>query len=94
LNIKNREVERLAAEVAQIAKETKTEAIRRALAERKARLQVRRSGTSKRARLEALLGSRIWPAIPRQILGSTITRDEEERSWAMAPAAIDSGGLP
>ena len=37
LNIKNPEVERLATEVAQLARETKTEAIRRALEERKAR---------------------------------------------------------
>ena len=86
LNIKNREVERLAVEVAHLAKETKTEAIRRALAERKARLQVHRSGASKRARLEALLGSRIWPAIPRKILGSTITRDEEERILGYGPS--------
>ena len=40
---------------------------------------VRREGVSKRARLEALLKTRIWPAIPREILGSTITRDEEAR---------------
>jgi hypothetical protein len=48
-------------------------------------LQVRRSGTSKRARLEALLRSRIWPAIPREILGSTITRDEEARILGYGP---------
>ena len=35
LNIKNTEVERLAAEVAELSQETKTEAIRRALEERK-----------------------------------------------------------
>jgi hypothetical protein len=69
-----------------MAKETKTEAIRRALAERKARLQVRRSGSSKRARLEALLRSRIWPAIPREILGTTITRDEEARILGYGPS--------
>ena len=41
LNIKNREVERLADEVARIAGETKTESIRRALEERRARLRLR-----------------------------------------------------
>jgi antitoxin VapB len=41
LNIKNVEVERLAGEVANMAHETKTEAIRRALAERRARLRAR-----------------------------------------------------
>src|SRR5260370_42263048 len=38
LNIKNRDVEELAAEVAKMTGETKTEAIRRALAERHQRL--------------------------------------------------------
>jgi antitoxin VapB len=41
LNIKNVDVERLAGEVADLARETKTEAIRRALVERRARLQAR-----------------------------------------------------
>ena len=39
LNIKNREVEELANEVAHMAAETKTQAVRRALEERKMRLQ-------------------------------------------------------
>jgi hypothetical protein len=68
-----------------MAKETKTAAIRRARAERKARLQVRRSGASKRASLEALLESKIWPEIPREILGSTITQDEEARILGYGP---------
>jgi hypothetical protein len=68
-----------------MAKETKTEAIRRALAKRKARLEVHRSGASKRARLDTLLRSRIWPAIPREILGSSITRDEEARILGYGP---------
>ena len=38
LNIKNSEVERLAAEVARLTGESKTEAIRRALDERRRRL--------------------------------------------------------
>lgn len=40
LNIKNTEVERLAAEVAEMAGESKTEAVRRALEERRARLSL------------------------------------------------------
>ena len=49
LNIKNPEVEILAAEVARLAQETKTEAIRQALLERKARLQVRGRGVRARS---------------------------------------------
>jgi len=41
LNIKNAEVERLATEVASLAHETKTEAIRIALLERRVRLKAR-----------------------------------------------------
>ena len=41
LNIKNVDVERLAGEVANLAHETKTQAIKRALVERRARLQAR-----------------------------------------------------
>ncbi|MSP91996.1 MAG: hypothetical protein EXR79_09395 [Myxococcales bacterium] len=53
LNLKNREVEALATEVAAMAHETKTEAIRKALVERKARLQLVREPGHQRL-LEAL----------------------------------------
>jgi hypothetical protein len=43
------------------------------------------ASTSKRARLDALLKTRIWPAIPRKILGSTIPRDEEARILGYGP---------
>src|SRR5687768_17080663 len=44
LNIKSREVEQLAADVAAMAGESKTEAIRRALAERRERLSLQHAG--------------------------------------------------
>ena len=58
MNIKNRTVERLADEVARLAGETKTEAIRRALEERLARL-VLQAGADREARLRELLKSEI-----------------------------------
>ena len=79
LNIKNPEVEALATEVARLAKETKTEAIRRALLERKARLRLRPSRLSRRDRLEALLRNKIWPEIPPEIRGTGITKEEKEK---------------
>jgi len=79
LNIKNTEVEALAAEVARLAKETKTEAIRRALLERKARLKIRPSDRSRRERLEILLRKHIWPMVPDDVRGKTITKEEEEQ---------------
>ncbi len=60
LNIKNEAVERLAAEVARLTGESKTEAIRRALDERKRRLK---SGPARdrRARVLKFLKTRVWP---------------------------------
>jgi antitoxin VapB len=78
LNIKNREVERLAAEVADLAGETKTEAVRRALAERRDRLAYRISGTNRRARLRRFLELEVWPAVPKKELGRRLTRSQEE----------------
>ncbi len=64
LNLKNARVERLAAEVARLAGESKTEAIRRALEERKRRL-TGRSTAERRQRVLKLLERRIWPTCPR-----------------------------
>ena len=50
LNIKNEEAERLAAEVARMTGESKTEAIRRALAERRQHLAYRVSPGDREAR--------------------------------------------
>ncbi|HSB17912.1 MAG TPA: type II toxin-antitoxin system VapB family antitoxin [Bryobacteraceae bacterium] len=79
LNIKNSEVESLAAEVARLAKETKTEAIRRALLDRKLRLQARRGNISRKARMEALLREQIWPQIPARLRGTRLSRAEREQ---------------
>ncbi|MCP3978280.1 MAG: type II toxin-antitoxin system VapB family antitoxin [bacterium] len=78
MNIKNAEVERLAAEVAGMAGESKTEAVRKALLERKARLVVRRAGDTRAARLMRFLESEAWPQIPDTQLGRRMTRIEED----------------
>lgn len=77
LNIKNRDVEELAAEVAQMARETKTEAIRRALLERKARLKAR-LGSPRKSLLD-WLEQEVWPTIPETALGNRVTKRERER---------------
>ncbi len=69
LTIKNAEVERLAAEVAQLAGESKTQAIRVALEERRRRLA---SGIDPEARVaEALqwLETEVWPHVPAELRG-------------------------
>ena len=55
LNIKNAEVESLAAEVAKLADETKTEAIRVALKERAFRLKSYRGKLTRKERIDAAL---------------------------------------
>jgi antitoxin VapB len=79
LNIKNPEVERLASEVAALSGESKTQAIRRALEERKARLAVRVVRQDRRAALRRFLESEVWPQIPKVQMGKRLSRAEEER---------------
>lgn len=85
LNIKNPEVEALATEVARLARETKTEAIRRALVERKARLQTHGGTSSHRPGLTEFLEKSVWPMIPPAELGRTLSRDEEDRILGYGP---------
>ncbi|MEO7804254.1 MAG: type II toxin-antitoxin system VapB family antitoxin [Actinomycetota bacterium] len=69
LNIKNADVERLAAEVAGLTGESKTEAIRRALDERKGRLAGRVATRSRHDAVRRFLEREIWPLIPPEELG-------------------------
>lgn len=82
LNIKNAEVERLAAEVARMANETKTEAIRRALEDRKKRLE---AAGGDRRNLREWLEREVWPTVPPDQLGRTLTREEEDEILGIGP---------
>jgi antitoxin VapB len=79
LNIKSPEVERLAEEVATLAGESKTQAIRRALEERKARLRVRVVRTDRRVVLRSFLETEVWSQVPPDLLGKRLPRSQEER---------------
>ena len=78
LNIKNREVEELVEEVARLTGESKTEAVRRALAERRQRLVFRTEGRRKGERFLTYLEQTVWPQAPADELGRRLTREEEE----------------
>jgi antitoxin VapB len=78
LNLKNAEVERLAEEVARLAGETKTEAVRRALAERRERLVYRMGGLGPGQRLQAYLEEEVWPSLPPCERGRRLSRKEED----------------
>jgi antitoxin VapB len=84
LNIKNPEVEALAAEVAAMAHESKTEAIRRALLERKTLLEAE-AGRDKGKNLLEYLERYIWPTMPPEILGKPLTKEEEEEILGFGP---------
>ena len=79
LNIKNSEVERLAAEIARLTGESKTEAIRRALAERSARLSFRIAEQSRSLRIRRFLETEVWSRIPEDQMGRAPDRTERER---------------
>ncbi len=77
LNIKNTEVERLAAEVARLTGESKTEAIRRALDERARRLKSV-SANERRVRVLRFLEKKVWPTLPKTEMGRRLSRAEED----------------
>lgn len=83
LTVKNPEVERLAEEVARLTGETKTEAIRKALLERKARLLCPQR-PSKESVLE-FLEREVWPKLPPESLGKAPTRAEQEEILGFGP---------
>lgn len=85
LNIKNAEVERLAADVARLAGETKTEAVRRALLERKQRLSVRVDPASRHDRTLRFLEREVWPDVPPDQHGRRLTREEEDAILGYGP---------
>ncbi len=87
LNIKNAEVERLAAEVARLTGESKTEAIRRALQERRMRLRGASSG-DRRARVVRFLETRVWPTIPKPHRGRRLSREEEDAILGYGPSGV------
>ena len=78
LKIENTEVERLLDEVARLAGESKTEAIRRALEERRARLVPVRPSSDRRRQVLELLHRKIWPLVPPDERGRRLSKSEEE----------------
>lgn len=78
LNIKDSETEQLAAEVAALAGETKTRAVKVALRERKQRLARRIARRDRGEELLHFLEEEAWPQMPAEVLGKPLTRAERE----------------
>lgn len=87
LNLKNDEVERLAAEVARMTGESKTEAIRRALLERQERLKGR-SVAQRRDRVLKFLEKQVWATLPEGERGRRLTQAEEDEILGIGPNGV------
>lgn len=79
MNIKNKQVEGLLNEVVSLSGETKTETVRQALLLLKSRLSFAKGRPPKQSRLNDFFARRIWPRIPPELLGTEISKAEEER---------------
>src|SRR5262245_52595892 len=87
LNIKNGEVERLATEVSRLTGESKTEAIRRALAERRLRLNAA-SVDARRAAHLRFLKRKVWARLPVRQRGLRLSREQEDAILGYGPGGV------
>lgn len=88
LNIKDPETERLAAEVAALAGETKTGAVKTALLERRSRLTALAARQDRAERLRRFLTDEAWPQVPDTVLGHPLTRAELEEILGYGPEGV------
>ena len=87
LNIKDAETERLAAEVALLAHESKTRAVRVALEERRERL-VGRPAASRAERLRRFLSDEVWPQLPDGARDRPVSKAEREETLGYGPEGV------
>ncbi len=88
LTIKNDEVERLATELAVMTGETKTQAVRESLRERRDRLALRVTPGARRLRLRRFLEREVWAAIPADQLGREPDKAEREEILGYGPQGV------
>lgn len=86
LNLKNSQVERLVEEVAEMAGETKTEAVRKSLEERKARLQIVRDDDAED--LRRYLREEVWPQVLPEYRGRAISQEEQDEILGYGPEGV------
>ncbi len=87
LTLKNPEVEALAAEPATLTGESKTEAVRKELLDRRSRLSLAQGG-NKKLSLEQFLKTRIWPSVPKRVLGKSVSKAELEDILGFGPGGV------
>ena len=87
LNLKSPEVDRLATEIAALTRESKTEAVRKALEERKARLTAT-TRFQKRSQRAASVLNEFRAQFPQELLGKRLSRDEEDDILGYGPEGV------
>lgn len=86
LNIKNPETEKLAAEVADLAGESKTQAVTVALRERRERLRRGETLAQRRTRIQRFLEEEVWAQVPPKLLDRPpMTKAEREEILGIGP---------
>lgn len=88
LNIKDAETERLAIEVAALAGESKTRAVKVALQQRRQRLSLGGAPDERVLALERFLADEAWPQIPSDILGKPVSRSAREEILGLGPDGV------
>jgi antitoxin VapB len=88
LRIKSPDVERLAEALAAMTGESKTEVVRRALAERFERLSLQRARRERGSDFLRYLAEEIWPKAPPGQLGRHLSREEEDEILGYGPEGV------
>ena len=88
LNIKDPETVALAAEVAELAGETKTQAIKLALQARRQALRRQGSPADRAQRIRRFLEEEVWPNIPEEVRGKPLTKAEHEEILGYGPDGV------
>ena len=88
LTIKNAEVERLAAEVSAITGESKTQAIRVALEERRSRLTSGVDPEARAAEIWQWLETEVWPHVPAELRGKPHDSHADDEILGYGPDGV------
>jgi antitoxin VapB len=87
MSIKSPAVERLAEQLARMTGESKTEAIRKSLEDRKRRLTAV-PARDRRASVLAFLKNQVWAGVPKGQFGRSLTRAEEDAILGYGPEGV------
>ncbi len=88
LSIKSPEVERLVEALAAMTGESKTEAVRRAVAERRDRLSLQHTRHERGGDFLRYLVEEVWPKAPPGQLGRRLSREEEDEILGYGPEGL------